>query len=137
MAAMSFTRSIALLAACGAVALPASSAAAKGPGSGGGGSDSRVIRTGSCSDGSTWKLKVKPDDGRLEVEFEVDQNRSGVRWNVSLRRGRSVVSSGSAVTRGPSGSFSFERRIAGGRGTTVRAVASRAGETCRGSATAR
>ena len=33
---------------------------------------------GSCSGGSTAKLKVKHDDGRLETEFEVDQNRNGV-----------------------------------------------------------
>ncbi len=34
--------------------------------------DDRVIRTGSCSAGADWKLKVKTDDGRLEVEGEID-----------------------------------------------------------------
>ena len=34
--------------------------------------------TGKCTDGSTSKLKVKPDNERLETEFEVDQNRNGV-----------------------------------------------------------
>src|SRR6478672_10829834 len=38
----------------------------------GGGDDDRVIRTGTCSSGAGWKLKVKTDDGRLEVEGEVD-----------------------------------------------------------------
>jgi hypothetical protein len=100
-----------------------------------GGGD-RVIRTGSCTDGSTWKLKVKPDDGRLEVEFEVDQNRNGVRWTVALLRNGTKVAGGKRTTRAPSGSFSFERRIAGSSGDKITARAKRSGASCRGSATA-
>ena len=37
-----------------------------------GGNDDRVIRTGSCSGSADWKLKAKSDDGRIEVEWEVD-----------------------------------------------------------------
>src|SRR5262245_8359718 len=37
-----------------------------------------VIRDGSCSGRSDWKLKLSPQDGRIEVEFEVDQNVVGV-----------------------------------------------------------
>ncbi|HET9215205.1 MAG TPA: hypothetical protein VFN93_10675, partial [Gaiellaceae bacterium] len=48
--------------------------------------DREVIRRGGCSGASDWKLKAKNDDGRIEVEFEVDQNRSGHRWRVVLRR---------------------------------------------------
>ena len=44
----------------------------------------RVTRK--CTDGSTAKLKVKPDNGRLETEFEVDQNRNGVTWKVTITR---------------------------------------------------
>src|SRR3954447_26612700 len=51
-----------------------------GGGGGGGGGDGRVVKTGSCTDGSRWKLKVKNDDGRLEVEGEVDSNTSGQTW---------------------------------------------------------
>ena len=69
----------------------------------------RVVKRGSCSDGSTWKLKVQPDDARLEVEFEVDQNRNGVPWKVALRRDGALVASGTWTTRAPSGSFSFEK----------------------------
>ena len=69
---------------------------------------------GTCSDGSSSKLKVKHDDGRIEAEFEVDQNRNGVRWNVELRRNGRLVFSGVRTTVAPSGSFSLERKIAGG-----------------------
>ena len=36
-----------------------------------------VVRTGACSGASDWKLKLSPDDGRIELEFEVDQNKVG------------------------------------------------------------
>ena len=36
-----------------------------------------VRKSGTCSQGATWKLKAKTDDGRIEVEFEVDSNRVG------------------------------------------------------------
>ena len=32
------------------------------------------------------KLKLSAENGRIEVEFEVDQNRNGVPWTVVLRR---------------------------------------------------
>jgi hypothetical protein len=38
--------------------------------------DGDVIRTGDCSGRADWKLKVSPENGRWEVEFEVDSNRS-------------------------------------------------------------
>src|SRR5215218_4634870 len=60
---------------------------------------------GRCSGRSTAKLKAKHDDGRLETEFEVDQNRNGVRWNVRIRRNGTTTVTTRAVTRAPSGSF--------------------------------
>ena len=56
--------------------------------SGGGDDDRKGERrvAGSCTGGSTAKLKAKHDDGRLETEFEVDQNRNGVTWTVRIRR---------------------------------------------------
>jgi hypothetical protein len=105
-----------------------------GPGQAKSDDDGRVIRTGSCSGATDFKLKAKPDDGRLEVEFEVDQNRNGVRWRVALRRNGAVVARGTRRTRGRSGSFSFERRIANPAGKDrISAVARRKGETCRAS----
>ncbi len=49
--------------------------AAQAGSGGGGGNDGEVIRRGSCSGQSDWKVKVKPDDGGLELEFEVDSER--------------------------------------------------------------
>ena len=53
--------------------------------------DGDVIRRGSCSAGSTWKLKLSPEDARIEVEFEVDSNRSGQLWSVRLRQNGSKI----------------------------------------------
>ena len=93
--------------------------------------------TGRCTDGSTSKLKVKPDDGRLETEFEVDQNRSGVSWKVTIRRNGAVAVNTHARTKAPSGSFSVERRLgnrAGSDRISARAT-SPSGEVCTASAT--
>jgi hypothetical protein len=83
---------------------------------------------------STSKIKVKEEDGgRLEVEFEVDQNRNGQKWGVVLRRDGAVVVRTSARTKAPSGSFSVERLIGDSAGSdTVTGVARNAGtgETC-------
>jgi hypothetical protein len=99
-----------------------------------GGNDKRVTRSGDCSGSANWKLKAKPDDGRLEVEFEVDQNRNGVKWNVVIKRNGKTAVSTSATTKAPSGSFSVERRIAGTSGK-ITATATRGGESCKGSLT--
>jgi hypothetical protein len=93
--------------------------------------------SGHCTADSSAKLKVKRDDGRLETEFEVDQNRNGVRWTVRIRRnGKSVVNT-SATTKAPSGSFSVERRIGDPVGTdriTAKAT-SPSGEVCKAGVT--
>jgi hypothetical protein len=117
-------RTLALGLAVAAISLTPSAAVAKG------GDDDETRVSGSCSGRSTAKLKVKPDDGRLEAEFEVDQNRNGVRWSVRLSRDGRVVARGRATTAAPSGSFSFERKIASGRRITATAT-SPSGETCR------
>ena len=102
-------------------------------GGGGGGDDDRVIKTGSCSDGSEWKLKVKTDDGRLEVEGEVDTNQSGQTWAWRIKDNGSVAAKGSATTGGRSGSFSVERKIADQAGTdTVTFRAKHSGAVCTG-----
>ena len=97
--------------------------------------DREVIRTGKCSAGSTWKLKAKLDDGRIETEFEVDQNRVGRRWRVNLRQNGNLVFSGIRRTLAPSGSFEARKLLANQAGAdrivgSARALAG--GETCRG-----
>ena len=94
--------------------------------------DGDVLVRGSCTGASSSKIKLSDEDGRIEVEFEVDQNRNGVRWNVAIFRGSARVTRITRVTRGPSGSF--EARIvaanrAGRDAFRARAV-SPSGEVC-------
>jgi hypothetical protein len=101
-------------------------------------SDPGLIKTGRCSSGASWKLKAKHDDGLIEVEFEVDQNISGRRWNVVLTRDGVVVFRGARITRPPSGSFEINRRIrnpAGSDRIVASARAARGGQLCRGALT--
>lgn len=95
--------------------------------------DDRVIVTGDCSGSADWKIKVKTDDGRLEVEGEIDSNVAGQRWRWTLRHNGSVSDRGAATTTARSGSFEVERTIVDLAGTdrvVFRAV--RDGQTCRG-----
>ena len=117
--AKSVTAAVAIAAALGATTVQAASAK----------SGDGVRVAGTCSDTSSSKLKVKHDDRRLAVEFEVDQNRNGVPWTVELRKDGRLVFQGTRTTLAPSGSFSLERRIVGTTGT-VTASATRAGEGC-------
>ncbi len=96
-------------------------------------SDDDIRAGGQCTGATSSKIKAKPDDGRLEVEFEVDQNRSGDRWKVKFKDNGDVVFKGSAVTGGSSGSFEIERKIANKPGTdsiTATARNTDGGERC-------
>ncbi len=98
-----------------------------------GGSDGRIIRTGSCSGATDWKIKAKPDDGRIEVEAEIDSNRTGQRWGWVLKHDGGVTARGAATTRGRSGSFTIERRTVDAAGRdhfTFRAVNRATDEVC-------
>ena len=96
----------ATLAVSGAAVAVAPTASAKG-GPGG------VKVNGLCTKSATAKLKLSQDNGRVEVEFEVDQNRNGVPWKVTLKRNGALVASAAAITRAPSGSFSAHRVLSG------------------------
>lgn len=110
----------------GALAVPAATFA-KGGGA--------VVRaTGSCTLHSTAKLKAKHDNGRIEVEFEVDQNRNGRLWNVRVSDDGHRVFTGARRTVAPSGSFSLHRMIPNRAGVdtiVARAVNATTGEVCR------
>ena len=80
---------------------------------------------GACTLSSTAKLKLSPEDGRVEVEFEVDENRNGSRWGVALTRNGTRVVSRAAVTRAPSGSFEARAVIGGTAPSQVRAQVER------------
>jgi hypothetical protein len=112
-----------------AVAIPAVAPGKGNPG---------VIRSGKCSGGATWKLKAKNDDARLEIEFEVDQNVSGRRWNVVINRGSRVIFRGARTTAPPSGSFTVRRLPANPAGSdriTATARSAAGNQVCRGALT--
>ena len=122
----------------------ASTAAASGgsddpPGDdhGGGKVTRTVAKSGNCSAASHSRLKVKAEDGRLETEFEVDQNRVGKRWRVTIKRNGSTVFRSMRTTQAPSGSFEVRRLLAGGAGSRIVATAKAlsSGETCRAAIT--
>ncbi len=95
--------------------------------------DDERIRRGGCSGSASWKLKVRSDDGRLEVEAEVDSNVSGQTWHWRIRHNGSVSARGRNTTHGASGSFDVERRMADLAGTdSFRLRATHGGQTCRG-----
>lgn len=100
--------------------------------------DDREVRArGTCTGPATTKLKLKTDDGRIEAELEVDQNRSGVRWRIVLVHERRVAWRGSARTSDSSGSLSVDRRLPDlpGFDTVSARAAAPGGLTCRVSAT--
>jgi hypothetical protein len=99
--------------------------------SGAGAKDGDVLVAGTCTGPSDAKLKLSDEDGAIEVEFEVDQNRNGVRWTVTLFRNGTSVARRVRVTRGPSGSFEARFVTRNGPGTDrFVARATRAGESC-------
>ena len=96
-----------------------------------------VIERGSCSGSSDWKLKLSPEDGRLEVEFEVDQNVTGDRWRVKIRHEGELVFNGIETTAGSSGSFTVrivEDDLAGTDRFVGKARNVSTDELCRGAA---
>ena len=98
------------------------------------GSDA-TIREGSCAGSTDWKVKVKPDNGRLEFEGEIDSTKAGQTWNWTLNHNGTRSARGSATTRGASGSFSIERRLVDLSGVdklVFRATNAKSGEICRG-----
>jgi len=99
--------------------------------------DADVIRRGSCSGSTDWKLKLSPEDGRIEVEYEVDSNVSGQTWQVRIQKNGAGIFSGSRVTGPPSGSFEVRVVTSDPAGTDrfrARAVNPATGETCVGTA---
>jgi hypothetical protein len=103
------------------------------------GSHHRAVRVrGVCTQQSTSKLKLTREKRGTVVVFEVDQDRSGVPWNVTLRRNGHRVASLTATTRGPSGTFEIRRMIARRPDSNrITAIATRdSGETCRAASAA-
>ena len=123
------TRAGALALVTAATLLPAVSAEAKA---------GDVVKRGNCSARADWKLKASPENGRIEVEGEVDSNRVGQRWSWKIKHNGSLSASGTKTTVAPSGSFEVRRVLVNVRGDdriVFRATNNRSGETCRGALT--
>ena len=88
-----------------------------GPALAQGGGSTDVRASGHCSAASTWKIKAKPDNGRIQIEMEVDSNRNGQTWAVNLTDNKVRVFSGNRVTVAPSGSFGVRVLAANRAGT--------------------
>lgn len=94
-----------------------------------------VIKRGSCSGSANWKLKASPEDGRIEVEGEVDTNVAGNTWRWRILHNGNVSARGSATTNAASGSFDVGRVLVNAAGTDSigwRARNPKTGQTCRG-----
>jgi hypothetical protein len=96
-----------------------------------------VVKHGSCSGQATWKLHVSPENGRLQVEFEVHQATAGDRWRVRINENGAQLWSGTKVTQSD-GSFDVKHGAHDTSGPdkfVVKATNASTGETCVGKAT--
>ena len=121
-------------AAATGLAMLCSAAIAAAPAQASGGDDA-VRTSGACTNGpGVWKLKGKKDDGRIEIEFEVDTNRVGQVWHVRITDNRQLVVSRDATTQAPSGSFTVHARTDNRAGVAdvIRAHAFRGDQVCGG-----
>jgi hypothetical protein len=114
---------LSLAAAVTAAAIPATADAKHGTGT-------RV--SGACSGAAVSKLKAAHENGKIEVEFEVDSNRRGQSWQVVIKRGSSAVYRATKTTKAPSGSFTSRKITRNGAG--VETISARAtgpgGQVC-------
>jgi len=117
------------------LAVPLAAVAPATASHGGGG----AVRThGDCGGAAVWKLKAKPDNGRIELEAEVDSNHSGQVWDWTIKHDGKSAAKGSSTTRGVSGSFTVQRRMSNHAGAdrfVFRAERRATGDVCRGTIT--
>jgi hypothetical protein len=85
---------LAVVWSCAALALPVPAGA--GPG---GARDDDVRREGTCTGRSETSLRLRADDGRIEVELEIEASRPGSRWSVILLHERRIVFRGALRAR--------------------------------------
>jgi hypothetical protein len=96
------------------------------------------VRTGHCSGAADWEIEVYHEDGRVEVEFEVDHSRSGSAWTWTMKNDGTEFAHGKARIKAHRDSFSVSRLTVNGPGhdhIVVRAVNVATGQVCRATAT--
>jgi hypothetical protein len=97
--------------------------------------DEDVIKEGPCSMTSDWKLKVGPENAGLDGEWEIDSNVVGQEWQFRIKQNGTLLDQGSAVTEGPSGSFTVDFAASDQPGTdkfVAQARNAQTGESCKG-----
>jgi hypothetical protein len=100
-------------------ALSAGAAQARGDDHGGGG-DVRVA--GSCGRGATSSLRLRSDDGRLEMRFRVEQRRGRGLWRITVVHEQRISSRATKRTTRSDRTFELRRRMADLPGSDTVAV---------------
>jgi hypothetical protein len=90
------------------LALSAGAAQAGGDGGGGGG-DVRVA--GSCGSGATSSLRLRSDDGRIEVRFRLEQRRGRGMWRITIVHEQRVASRATRRTTRSDRSYELRRTL--------------------------
>jgi hypothetical protein len=93
---------------------------------------------GTCTSGSTWKLDLDKEHGRIDVDFDVETRSAGDTWTVKVKHkrvqnGKKWVSHSRAVTD-REGELEVDRNLKDRKGTdkvVVRVKSSASGEVCR------
>jgi len=96
-----------------------------------------VVARGTCSDDSTWALRLIELRRRIAVAFRVDSDTVGEAWRLQLRHGRRQVFVGVRRSSGPDGFVGVRRPVRNTRGIDViraRAVNLETRERCFGRA---
>ena len=95
--------------------------------------DGDIIRRGQCANGTKTKLEASPENGQIEVEYEIDDAAPGERWRIILRKNGKVILRTNARTNA-FGEIEVRKLTANAAGRDrIEAVAKRAGggTTCR------
>ena len=120
---------VAALVTCLALLLPTVAAADDG--------DREVRRAGACTASSRATIRLKADDGQIDVEFEVRTQSSTKAWRVVLLHERRVAFQGPVKPRSGGRSIRLRRTIPDwfGKDTIVVRATGPGIETCRATAT--
>lgn len=94
--------------------------------------DGRIGKSGACDPSGRWKLEASPENGKIEVEYEIDA-KSGQRWRVVIKD--DGITRLDATRKTVAGSVEFRVVMPDRRGTdtiTAKATNLVTGATCGG-----
>jgi hypothetical protein len=120
---------LAAVAACAALALPAVAAADD--------DEREARRAGTCTGSSRATIRLRAEDGEIQVEFEIVTRSRTRAWRVVLLHERRVAFQGPIRPRSGGRSVRLRRNVADwfGRDTIVVRASGPGIETCRATAT--